>query len=133
MLNHIIISYDVIAGSTIESILEVKLVEETKNKKVIHEFLEDPRYRQCNKEALLGLGLGVLNLIWWFAWGYGLGSKPIENYSYVFGLPMWFFMSCIVGAVLFTSLAVLMVLKYFKDMPLGELSEEEAARMREMS
>ncbi|MEW6624842.1 MAG: YhdT family protein [Bacillota bacterium] len=108
-------------------------MEETKNKKVIHEFLEDPRYRQCNKEALLGLGLGVLNLIWWFAWGYGLGSKPIENYSYVFGLPMWFFMSCIVGAVLFTSLAVLMVLKYFKDMPLGELSEEEAARMREMS
>ena len=26
-------------------------------------FHEDPRYKQCNREALLGLGLGLLNLI----------------------------------------------------------------------
>ena len=90
-------------------------------KEYTEDFVEDPRYRQCNREALMGLGLGILNLIWWFAWGYGLGSKPPEEYSYVFGLPMWFFMSCIVGAVLFSVVAIIMVMKYFEDTPLGQL------------
>lgn len=88
-------------------------------------FVEDPRYKQCNKEALMGLGLGILNLIWWFAFGYGLGSKSPEEYSYIMGLPTWFFMSCVVGGVLFTVLAIIMVKKYFKDMPLDDMTEEE--------
>ncbi|HHU69416.1 MAG TPA: YhdT family protein [Thermoanaerobacterales bacterium] len=95
-------------------------------------FIEDPRYKQCNKEALLGLGLGILNLIWWFVWGYGLGSKPPEEYTYVLGFPLWFFMSCVVGAILFTILAIVIVTKYFKDMPLGTLTKEEADRIKEM-
>lgn len=99
------------------------------NKKPTEEFIEDPRYKQCNKEALMGLGLGILNLIWWYVWGYGLGSKPPEEYSYVMGLPLWFFMSCIVGAILFTVLAIVMVTKYFKDMPLGKLDSEEAKKL----
>ena len=97
------------------------------------EFMEDPRYKQCNKEALLGLGLGVLNLIWWFAWGYGLGSGSPERYSYILGLPLWFFMSCVVGALLFTVLAVVMAIKCFKDMPLDPITREEAIKMKEMS
>lgn len=103
-----------------------------KENKVSKGFTEDPRYKQCNKEALLGLGLGILNLVWWFVWGYGLGSKPPEEYTYVLGLPLWFFMSCVVGAVLFTVLAVIMVIKYFKDMPLGTLTKEEVDRIKEM-
>ncbi len=95
-------------------------------------FIEDPRYKQCNKEALLGLGLGILNLIWWFVWGYGLGSKPPEEYTYVLGFPLWFFMSCVLGAILFTILAIVIVTKYFKDMPLGTLTKEEADRIKEM-
>ncbi len=95
------------------------------------DFVEDPRYKQCNKEALMGLGLGILNLIWWFAWGYGFGSGPPEQYSYVLGFPFWFFMSCIVGAVLFTILAIIMVKYFYKDMPLGELSADEVKAMEE--
>ncbi len=94
-------------------------------------FVEDPRYRQCNREALMGLGLGLLNLIWWFAWGYGLGLKSPEEYTYFLGFPLWFFMSCIVGAVLFTVLAVVMVKKFYRDMPLGELTEEEVLKVKE--
>jgi len=93
--------------------------------KMSDEFIEDPRYKQCNKEALMGFGLGILNMIWWIVWGYGLGSKPPEEYSYVMGFPMWFFMSSVVGAVLFTVLTIVMVLKYFdNDMPLGEIDEK---------
>lgn len=99
------------------------------NKEPAEEFIEDPRYKQCNKEALMGLGLGILNLIWWYIWGYGLGSKPPEEYSYVMGLPLWFFMSCIVGAILFTVLAIVLVTKYFKDMPLGKIDAEQAKKL----
>jgi len=103
-----------------------------KERKSSKGFIEDPRYKQCNKEAILGLGLGLLNLVWWFVWGYGLGSGSPDNYTYVLGFPLWFFMSCIVGAVLFTILAIIMVVRYFKDMPLGEITEEEADRLKEL-
>ncbi|WZL72781.1 YhdT family protein [Clostridiaceae bacterium 35-E11] len=99
------------------------------NKKSGEEFVEDPRYKQCNKEALMGIGLGIANLLWWFVWGYGLGSKPPEEYSYVMGLPMWFFMSCVVGAILFSVLAIIMVTKFFKDMPLDKLNEDELEKL----
>ena len=46
-------------------------------------FYEDPRYKQCNKEALYGLGLGILNLIWWYAFGYGLGKGPVDEYKVI--------------------------------------------------
>lgn len=100
-------------------------------KNTTNEFIEDPRFKQCNKEAFIGLCLGLLNLIWWFAWGYGLGSKPPEDYSYFLGFPMWFFMSCVVGAVLFSFLAIITVNKYFKDMPLGAINEEEIRKLKE--
>lgn len=83
-------------------------------------FREDPRYKQANKEALLGVGLFILNFIWWFAFGYGLGGKPPEQYTYVLGLPSWFFWSCVAGFVVFWILAHLMVTLFFKDIPLDE-------------
>jgi uncharacterized membrane protein YhdT len=86
-------------------------------------YQEDPRHRQCRREALAGLGLGILNLIWWFGWGYGLGSGPVSEYTYMYGFPLWFFMSCIVGAALFTLLAVVMAKVFFADAPLGKLEE----------
>lgn len=95
------------------------------------EFIEDPRYKQCNKEALIGLALGILNLIWWFGWGYGLGSKPVSEYTYILGFPSWFFMSCIVGSILFSVLTVIMVNKLFKNMSLEALTDEEIEKYRE--
>lgn len=89
-------------------------------------IVEDPRYKQCNKEAIYACILGILNVIWWYAWGYGLGSKPVEEYSYIMGLPTWFFMSSIVGTILFTFLTFIMVDKLFKNMPLEDMNEDEA-------
>ncbi|MGL4911186.1 MAG: YhdT family protein [Romboutsia sp.] len=93
-------------------------------------IIEDPRFKQCNKEALMGLGLGIVNLIWWFGFGYGLGDKDISEYTYILGLPSWFFMSCIVGGVIFSVLTVIMINKFFKDMPLDGLTEEEVEKYR---
>ena len=46
-------------------------------------FVEDPRYRECEKEVWYGVILGIVNLVIWAAAGYGLGSGPVENYSYI--------------------------------------------------
>lgn len=89
-------------------------------------FYDDPRYKQCNKEALYGILLGLGNMIWWYAFGYGLGSKPVNEYSYILGFPTWFFVSCILGSVVFIILTFIMVNKGFEDMPLGKLSKEDA-------
>lgn len=89
-------------------------------------FYEDPRYKQCNKEAIYGVVLGVANLIWWFAFGYGLGNKPVDSYRYIFGFPTWFFMSCIVGAIVFIGLTFVMVNKGLEDMSLEKFSKEDA-------
>ena len=91
-----------------------------------HDFIEDPRYKQCNREALYGILLGLANMIWWYAFGYGLGSKPVEEYTYILGFPTWFFMSSIVSAILFTALTFFMINRLFKDMSLEKMTEEEA-------
>jgi len=89
-------------------------------------FMEDPRYKQCNKEALYGVILGLLNLVWWYVFGYGLGDKPVEGYTYILGFPSWFFFSCVLGAIVFIGLTFFMVDKLFKHMPLDKFTEEEA-------
>lgn len=89
-------------------------------------FYEDPRYKQCNKEAIYGILLGVANVIWWYSFGYGLGARPVEEYSYILGFPAWFFISCILGSIIFIILTFIMVDKLFDDMPLDKLSKEEA-------
>ncbi len=91
-----------------------------------HKFMEDPRYKQCNREALYGIILGLANMAWWYIFGYGLGSKPVEEYTYILGFPAWFFMSSIVSVVIFTFLTFVMVNRLFKDMSLERMTEEEA-------
>ena len=89
-------------------------------------FIEDPRYKQCNKEAAYGIILGLANMAWWYIFGYGLGSKPVDEYKYILGFPSWFFMSSILGAVVFIVLTFIMVNKLCVDMPLEKMTEEES-------
>ena len=71
-------------------------------------FKQDWRYAQANREALLTLG------------AYGLGDGDPEGYDYIFGLPAWFFLSCIAGYPLLSALLWFMVRRFFKDIPLDE-------------
>lgn len=87
------------------------------NKKV---FCQDWRYAQANREALLSLGMYALYFIWWYACAYGLGSGDPAEYTYVFGLPSWFFYSCILGYPLLSFALWLMVRFCFKEIPLDE-------------
>lgn len=85
----------------------------------------DKRFKIANREALIGVGLAVFNFVWWFGFAYGLGSKPPEAYTYVFGFPAWFFYSCIVGFITITLLVVLVVKLWFTEVPFNDRGEEE--------
>lgn len=86
-------------------------------------FRDDPRYAQANKEALLAIALFFLNIIWWFAFAYGLGSGPPKEYNWVMGFPAWFFWSVIGGYVVFSFLTWVMVRFFYKDMPLDAATD----------
>ncbi|MBD7964983.1 YhdT family protein [Fictibacillus norfolkensis] len=92
----------------------------------------DWRYRVSNREAIMGTVLAILNFIWWYAFAYGLGGRPIKEYTYILGFPAWFFYSCIVGFVVFTILVWIMVKFFFKEVPfeLDETSENEEGDVR---
>ncbi len=80
----------------------------------------DPRFKIAHREAWMGVGIAIVNFLWWFGFAYGLGARPVEEYTYIFGLPDWFFYSCVVGFILMSAL-VIVVTKFF----LTEVSFEE--------
>ncbi|MEB1808327.1 MAG: YhdT family protein [Bacillaceae bacterium] len=83
----------------------------------------DPRFKIANREALIGVGLVIFNFIWWFGFAYGLGSSPVEEYSYVFGMPAWFFYSCVLGFVVMAIIVIIMVKKFFVEVDFEDEQE----------
>ncbi len=77
------------------------------------------RYQQASKEALLSVMLALGYFIWWYGFGYGLTPEDVSSLpTLYFGFPLWFLVSCILGALLFTLLCAIMVKHFFKEMPL---------------
>ena len=79
----------------------------------------------ANREALIGVGLAIFNFAWWYLFAYGLGSKKPEDYSYILGLPAWFFYSCVVGFVVMVALVTFIVKVFFVEIPFDEEGEED--------
>ena len=90
---------------------------------------EKEKNRQIRKEAIVSVILYAAFFIWWYFTGYGIAEKgTTETYTYVFGLPMWFFLSCVVGYALFVAATIIVVKCFFKNFELGlERGEEPAA------
>ncbi|WP_062199101.1 YhdT family protein [Massilibacterium senegalense] len=80
----------------------------------------DPRYKVANKEAMIGIVLAIANFVWWYGFGYGLGERKVEDYTYIFGLPDWFFYSCVVGFIVFSFIVTVVVKLFFKEVPFEE-------------
>jgi uncharacterized membrane protein YhdT len=89
-----------------------------KEKNEKNNFKKDWRYSIAHKEALIGLLLVGFHFIWWFGFAYGLGSKPVESYTYIWGIPAWFFYSCMVGFVVIVVIVIAVVKTLFRDIPL---------------
>jgi uncharacterized membrane protein YhdT len=84
----------------------------------------DSRFKIARREAWIGIILVIINFVWWYGFAYGLGSESVEEYGYVFGLPAWFFYSCVGGFVLMVVLVTLAVKYLFKEVPFEDEQEE---------
>jgi uncharacterized membrane protein YhdT len=84
----------------------------------------DKRFKIAHREALIGIILVLINFIWWYGFAYGLCSAKVEHYSYIFGLPTWFFYSCVLGFIVMVLLVIFTVRVLFKEVPF-EVEERE--------
>ncbi|MCE7793011.1 YhdT family protein [Salipaludibacillus sp. CUR1] len=89
---------------------------------------KDPRFKVANREALIGVGLVIFNFLWWYGFAYGLGSRPVEEYTYVLGMPAWFFYSCVVGFIVMAVLVAVVVKSFFKDVPFDDPEPDKAGK-----
>lgn len=78
---------------------------------------KDPRFKIANREAWIGIILVIINFVWWYGFAYGLGAGPVEDYTYIMGLPSWFFYSCVAGFLVMVVLVGLAVKFLFKEVP----------------
>lgn len=92
-------------------------------KKTVHP--NDKRFKIAHREAWIGVILVVINFVWWYGFAYGLGSGKVEQYTYIWGLPAWFFYSCIVGFLVMVVLVTISVQFFFKEVPFDEKEEGE--------
>ena len=76
------------------------------------------KFRQADREALITLALYLFFFLWWALFAFGLGAGDPEKYSFVLGMPAWFFFSCVLGYPLITLLLWWAVRRWFKDIPL---------------
>jgi uncharacterized membrane protein YhdT len=84
---------------------------------------DDFRFKIAQKEALIGVFLAIVHFIWWYGFAYGLGKGNVDRYTYIWGLPAWFFYSCILGFIVVVLLVMLSVKFLFKEVPFEEERE----------
>ncbi len=73
--------------------------------------------RQINIEAWLTILLYLFYFVWWYYFAYKYGTDPTK-YKFIFGLPEWFFYSCVLGLVVINVLVLIVVKLFFKNVDL---------------
>ena len=89
--------------------------------------MKDKRFKIANREAMIGIILVLINFIWWYAFAYGMGGGDPKSYTYILGMPAWFFYSCVIGFILMVVLVTCVVKLLFKEVSFDdeEGGEEE--------
>ena len=79
------------------------------------------RKNQINKEIIITIVLYLFYFLWWYYFAYIYGnSSDVEQFKYIFGLPEWFFYSCVVGLVVVNILVFILVKIFFQDVSLED-------------
>ena len=87
--------------------------------------MKDKRFKIANREAIIGIILVLINFIWWYAFAYGMGSGDPRSYTYILGMPAWFFYSCVVGFIVIVVLVAFVVKFLFKEVSFEDEEEGE--------
>jgi uncharacterized membrane protein YhdT len=88
-------------------------------------FEEDPRYRQCNREALISVAVFLVSFV--IIGGVSLllaYGKPAEEMRLIAGFPAWFFYGVVVGGIGIALLHIPVVWFFFKEMSIEAVDEE---------
>ena len=88
-----------------------------------HLLVEDRRFRQADREALWSVALTAGYFLWWYGFAYGLGSGPDAGTRLLWGLPVWFTASCVLGGPVFLIAVAWVVRRVFVDLPLDPWEE----------
>ena len=88
-----------------------------------HLLVEDRRFRQADREALWSVALTAGYILWWLGFAYGLGSGPDAGTRLLWGLPVWFTASCVLGGPVFLIAVAWVVRRVFVDLPLDPWEE----------
>jgi len=82
--------------------------------------MNNKRYKQADREALITLGVYAFFFLWWTIFAFGMGGGDPENYSYVLGMPSWFFYSCVLGYPVVAVVLWAVIRLFFVEMPLDD-------------
>ena len=88
--------------------------------------MQNKRFKQADREALITLGVYGFFFLWWTLFAFGLGSGDPEQYTYVLGMPAWFFYSCVLGYPVVSVLLWIVIKRTFTDMPLDASTNDPA-------
>ncbi|MBP2025127.1 YhdT family protein [Peptoniphilus stercorisuis] len=80
----------------------------------------EEKNRQINKETKISIFLYILYFLWWYLTGYGLSNTDPSEYKYILGLPLWFFLSCVVGYIWFCIATIIVTKFFFKNFNLED-------------
>ncbi|MFS0880165.1 YhdT family protein [Metabacillus niabensis] len=90
--------------------------------------MKDKRFKIAHREAIIGIALVLFNFIWWFGFAYGMGGVDPTEYRYIFGMPEWFFYSCVLGFIVVVILVFIVVNYIFKEVPFED--DEDGGEQR---
>lgn len=79
----------------------------------------DPRFKICEKEMKLSFAVWFAYTLITISTAYYLGKGPVENYTYILGLPSWIFSSIII-TLLFYLIVLFITNKVFKNIDLTD-------------
>lgn len=77
-------------------------------------FEEDERFRTCYKEMYIAFAFQLAYVAIMFFIAYGWGGKSLSEYTFILGMPSWFF-ACLATVVGFLVLLAFLCFRYFKD------------------
>lgn len=75
--------------------------------------------KKIDKEPLVVLALYLIFFGFWYLTAYGFGNDA-SKYKFIFGLPEWFFYSCIVGFLGICLLLYIAIKLFFNDASLDD-------------
>lgn len=95
-------------------------------------WTKEEKKSQMKREAFISVLMYVGFFLWWYFTGYGLEESRVfgggEGKTYIMGLPLWFFLSCIVGYILFCIASIVAVRCLFKNFSFDDTAEDDCEK-----